>query len=107
MARTPLPRTPRKLDAIPGREPRDEQTMAMIVALLSEVTILRARLDTAERLLVGAGVLAPGAIDGFDPDPAAQAEREALRQHAIAKVLRPMHELAREELARVAQTEKA
>ena len=46
-----------------------------------------------------AGLLPPGAIDSFDPDAAAQAEREALRKRTIAKVLRPMQELAEQELA--------
>jgi hypothetical protein len=97
--RRPLPRTPKKLDPIPGREARDEQTLGMILALTSEITILRARLDACERLLVDAKVLPTGAIDSFAPDAAAQAEREALRTRSIAKILRPMHELAEHELA--------
>lgn len=99
MTRRPLPRTPKKLDPIPGRDARDEQTTGMILALTSELTILRARLDACERLLVGAGLLPTGAIDAFDPDAAAQTEREAMRKRTIAKVLRPMHELAQQELA--------
>jgi hypothetical protein len=73
--------------------------MGMIVGLLSEITVLRARLDACERLLVAAKLLPPGAIDTFAPDTAAQAEREAMRNRSIAKVLRPMHELAEQELA--------
>jgi hypothetical protein len=99
VTRSPLPRTPKKLDPIPGRELRDEQTLGMIMALASEITILRARLDACERLLVAADLLPPGAIDSFAPDTAAQAEREALRTRSIAKILRPMHELAEQELA--------
>lgn len=99
MTRSPLPRTPNKLEPIPGREARDEQLLGMIVALTSEVTVLRARLDACERLLVASGALAEGAVDRFDPDAAAQAERERQRQHTIAKIMRPMQELARAELA--------
>lgn len=99
MTRVPLPRTPNRLDAIPGADARDEQLLGMIVALTSEVTILRARLDACERLLVASGALAEGAVDHFDPDPPAQAERERARQHTIAKVLRPLREQARAELA--------
>lgn len=106
MTRTPLPRTPNRLDPIPGRDPRDEQTLGMLVALTSELTVLRARLDACERLLAQAGVLAPGAIDAFDPDPAAQAERETLRTRTIARVLRPMQELAQAELAAVSRVTK-
>jgi hypothetical protein len=99
LTRVPLPRTPNHLETIPGREARDEQLLGMIVALTSEVTILRARLDACERLLVASGALAEGAVDRFDPDPAAAAQRERARQHTIAKVMRPMKELARAELA--------
>lgn len=99
MTRRPLPRTPKRLDPIPGRDARDEQTMGMILALTSEITILRARLDACERLLADAKLLPAGAIDGFSPDAAAQAEREALRTRTIAKVLRPMQELAAQELS--------
>ncbi len=99
MTRTPLPRTPNKLDPIPGRPASDEQTLGMILGLLSEITVLRARQDACERLLTSAGLLPPGAVDSFDPDPAAQVEREALRKRSIAKVLRPMQELAEQELA--------
>ena len=99
MTRVPLPRTPNRLDAIPGGDARDEQLLGMIVALTSEVTILRARLDACERLLVASGALTEGAVDRFDPDAAAQGERERARQHTIAKVLRPLREQARAELA--------
>ena len=103
MTRTPLPRTPNRLDPIAGREARDEQTLGMIVALTSELTVLRARLDACERLLAEAGVLPPGAVDAFNPDAAAQAEREALRTKTIARVFRPMQELAQAELAQAEQ----
>ena len=99
MSRRPLPTMPRKLDPIPGRDARDEQTMGMIIALTSEITILRARLDACERLLVDAGVLPAGAIDGFAPGATAQEERNAMRTRSIAKIMRPMHELAQQELA--------
>ncbi len=98
-SRQALPRTPNKLDPIPGRTASEEQTLGMIVGLLSEITVLRARLDACERLLVEAKLLPAGAIDSFAPDAAAQAEREAMRTRSITKVLRPMQELAEQELA--------
>jgi hypothetical protein len=98
-----LPRTPKKLDPIPGRSASDEQTLGMILALTAEITVLRARLDACERLLVAAHLLPPGAIDSFAPDATAQAERDTLRTRTIAKVLRPMHELAEQELASLSQ----
>lgn len=98
MTRTPLPRTPNRLDPIEGSRPLDEQFMGMIVALASEVTVLRARLDAAERLLIDGGSLAAGAVDGYVPDETAQKDREALRRATMSKVFRPLREAAEKEL---------
>lgn len=92
--RRPLPRTPRLLQAIPGRSVADEQTIAMILALTSELAIVRARLDACERLLVEEKVLNHSAIDSFSPDAAAQTARELQRTRLIAKILRPLTETA-------------
>jgi hypothetical protein len=106
MTRTPLPRTPNRLDPIEGSRALDEQLMGMIVALASEVTVLRARLDAAERLLVDSGSLTAGAVDEYVPDEAAQKEREALRRATMSKVFRPLREAAEKELE-AAQAEEA
>lgn len=98
MTRTPLPRTPNRLDPIDGSRTMDEQLLAMIVGLTSEVTVLRARLDACERVLTASGVLVSGAIDGFEPDPEAAVEREALRKATLAKVFRPLREAAEADL---------
>lgn len=97
MSRSPLPRTPHRLDPIDGARPMDEQLLAMIVALTSEVTVLRARLDACERLLAAGGALAPGAVDGFAPDAEAEAVREGLRRATLEKVFRPLREAAEAE----------
>jgi hypothetical protein len=104
VSRIPLPRTPNRLDEIPGQSSRDEQFMAMIVSLASEATILRARLDACERLLVQAGVLAGGAVDGYDPDPEAQAARDAQRMRMLHKIFRPLEEAAAADLAAASAT---
>jgi hypothetical protein len=98
MSRTLLPRTPNRLDPIDGSRALDEQFMGMIVALASEVTVLRARLDAAERLLVAGGGLDAGAIDGYEPDEDAQRAREALRLATMNKVFRPLREAAQKDL---------
>ena len=103
-ARTKLPRTPKRLDAIANLSPLSEQLLAMIVGLASETTMLRARLDTCERLLADAGVIAPGAIDSFEPDAPAQAEREAQRGRLMRKVFRTLQEAAQAELAAISET---
>lgn len=98
MTDTRLPGRPNRLDPIPGSRAIDEQTLAMIVSLASETTILRARLDACERLLAAAGILPPGALDAYEPDAAAQAERDALRQRSMAKIFRPLQEAAQADL---------
>jgi hypothetical protein len=96
MTRTPLPRKPNRLDAIERARDLDEQMLGMIVGLASEVTVLRARLDACERLLVAGGALEEGAIDRFEPDESASATRELLRKQAMYKIFRPLREAALE-----------
>ncbi|WP_157573235.1 hypothetical protein [Novosphingobium sp. AAP83] len=107
MSRLPLPRTPHRLDPIDGARAMDEQLLAMVVGLTSEVTILRARLDAAERLLEASGVLAPGAVDGFEPDAEAEAARERQRRATVDKVFRPLREAALAELASITPSGEA
>lgn len=92
MPRSPLPRTPKRLDPIDNADPMDEQLLAMIVSLTSAVSVLRTRLDTCERLLAEAGVLPRETIDAYEPDEAAAQERDAQRQAIIRKVFRPLIE---------------
>jgi hypothetical protein len=68
--------------------------MSMVTALLSELVIVRERLDTVERLAEGAGVLNRSEIDAFQPTAEAVAERDRIRRRAIAKVLRPLRDEA-------------
>lgn len=96
---TPLPTTPKGLATIPGQRLVDSQTMAMIVALASQQTVMRARMDATERLLIENGALTPDAIDAYVPDAAAQAERDGLRQQAMTKVFRALHEAGEADLA--------
>ena len=98
MTRTPLPRTPNRLDAIDGARDLDEQLIGMIIGLTSEVTVLRARLDAQERLLVAGGILNKGAIDMFEPDETDSAERETLRRQTMTKIFRPLREAAQKDL---------
>ncbi|PEQ11426.1 hypothetical protein B2G71_17790 [Novosphingobium sp. PC22D] len=90
-----------------GNRPFDEQVLGMIVGLASEVTVLRARLDACERLLVAGGSLLPGAVDGYEPDAPAQAERETLRRSTMEKVFRPLREAAEAELHATTEQEQS
>jgi hypothetical protein len=73
-----------------------DQLMAMVVALTAEVSILRERLDTHERLAQTKGVFSPGEVDEFLPGPDVMKERGSQRQRLMRKVFR----VIREDLAR-------
>lgn len=92
-------KTPKHLAKIPGQRPLDAQMLSMIVALASELTVVRARLDTCERLLTQAGVLTEETIDNFNPDATAQEERERLRQNSMQKIFRALIEASEADLA--------
>lgn len=92
-------KTPNHLAKIPGQSPFEAQALSMIVALASELVVMRARLDTSERLLAQAGILSSDAIENFSPDAAAQAEREQLRQHSMNKIFRAIVEASEADLA--------
>lgn len=65
-----------------------ETVLAIAMAVTQEVAVARQRLDTLERILTAKGVLTPGEIEDFAPDPQAAAERALWNQEYIARVLR-------------------
>ena len=69
----------------PG-EPVAERLTAIVTALVTELAVLRERLDTVERLLAGAGTVPPGAIEDYAPDAAAEAARAAWRQRYLERI---------------------
>jgi hypothetical protein len=70
-------------------KPEDaDKVMSIVLALMSEVSSLRDRIDTHERL-AHAGLLAtPDAVDQFRADPEVLALREARREAYIKRLLR-------------------
>ena len=80
------PRRPRIRARRAGRGPEffddgsSDTLLAMNVALLTELMVTRERLDTLERLVEAKGLVPRAAIDAFEPDEAAEAEREQIRE---------------------------
>ena len=68
--------------------PETDKLLAMVLALTEEVSVLRDRLDTVERLAQAKGLLSHAEIDAYQPDPQAAAEREQQRADYIARILR-------------------
>ena len=73
-------------------DPVNDQLLAMIMALLGEVCTLRERLDTHERLSRERGAWSADDVERFVPDEAADQERLALREGALARVLSVLNE---------------
>jgi hypothetical protein len=80
---------------IRGQSATEDMLLAMVTALTAEIAVLRERLDTTERLLEAAGVLAREKIEFFEPDAAQTAERGDLRHKLISRVFRPLRDAAR------------
>ena len=96
----PLPRTAR------GKRPRfhedaaTDRLITIILALTSEVSVLRDRLDTVELLGEQAGWLGTGAVDAFVADQPIRDRRELAREAYLGRVLHilkaEVEELARD-----------
>ena len=80
--------------AINGMSEGEDRLLSMVLALTSEMAVMRERIDTLERLLAQAGTLAGDAVETFHPDEVAAAARDAMRQRLIAKVMKPVRDAA-------------
>lgn len=80
---------------ITGLSVIEDQALAMIAALASELAVTRERVDTLERLLEEKGVLERAAIETYRAGDEATQQRETLRQRLIAKVFRPLRDASR------------
>lgn len=65
-----------------------DKLLAMIMALTGEVSVLRERLDTHERLARRGKVATPENIEKYSPDPAVEEAREATRVAMLNRVFR-------------------
>lgn len=73
-------------------DPQVDKLMAIVMALAGEVSVLRERLDTIERVAESKGLLSPQEIEAYRPTEQAAEEREQWRSQYIARVLRVVHE---------------
>jgi hypothetical protein len=65
-----------------------DRLVSIVMALVGEVSVLRQRLDTAERLLEAKGVLSRPEIEAYEPDRQAGYERGVETKAYIARVMR-------------------
>ena len=69
-------------------DPAADRMLSMLTALVGEVSVLRQRLDTVERLLDARGTISRADIEAYAPDAAAGHERGEMIRDYIARVMR-------------------
>ena len=69
-------------------DPAIDRTLSILMALVGEVSVLRERLDTVERLLDEKGSISRSDIDAYEPDRVAGQERGMLTREYIARIMR-------------------
>lgn len=68
--------------------PEQDRTLSIVLALAAEVSVLRERLDTVERLLDARGNLSRADIEAYMPDTVAAQERGIATKAYIARIMR-------------------
>ncbi len=68
--------------------PDSDKLLSMIVALLGEVSVVKERLDTHERIAAQGKVATPEEIEEYQPDEEVEDEREAWRSAMLERVFR-------------------
>lgn len=94
-----VPRTAKGHRPMFFADPVNDRLTSMIMALVTEVAVIRERLDTVEAIAEKKGVVLKDEIERYEPDPARAEERERWRQEFLDRVLYIFHEEA-EDLAR-------
>ncbi|MBT4739121.1 MAG: hypothetical protein HOH20_11455 [Rhodospirillaceae bacterium] len=77
--------------------PTKDQLLSMVMALTVEVSVLRERLDTHERVSEAKGGFGTKDVEEYNADTAANGERSSLRSRIMQKVFR----ILRQETARL------
>ncbi|WP_417619534.1 hypothetical protein [Parasphingorhabdus sp.] len=77
-------------------DPQDERLLSILMAVVGEVSVLRERMDTVERLLEAKGTVTRKDIEGYTPDKQAAYERGLLIREYIYRVMRGPHQMLQE-----------
>ncbi|MEY2882941.1 MAG: hypothetical protein RL490_665 [Pseudomonadota bacterium] len=69
-------------------DPASDRILSIVMALAGEVSVVKERLDTVERLLDAKGSISRADIEAYAPDRAAGHERGLATREFIARILR-------------------
>lgn len=73
-------------------DPALDRIVAMLMVVIGEVSVVRERLDTIERLLEAKGGVTRADIEAYVPDSVAAFERGCLTREYICRVMRALQQ---------------
>ena len=77
-------------------DPEDERILSILMAVVGEVSVLRERMDTVERLLETKGTISREDIENYVPDKDAAYERGVMIREYIYRVMRGPQQMVEE-----------
>lgn len=69
-------------------DPSSERMLSILLAVVGEVSVLKERLDTVERLLDAEGTISRADIEKYRPDRDAAYERGLMTKEYVARIMR-------------------
>jgi hypothetical protein len=69
-------------------DPAIDRLLSIVMALAGEMSVIRERQDTVERLLEAKGLLSRAEIESYEPDAQAGHERGVMTRAYVARILR-------------------
>ncbi len=86
-------------------DPENDKLLAVIMAMAGELSVLRERVDTIERLASAKGLITSTEIENYRPDENVAAARDKWRAEYLERILRIVrHELESVEKGESAET---
>lgn len=73
-------------------DPALDRMLSILLAVAGEVSVLRERLDTVERLLDAKGTIGRADIEAYQPDRDAAYERGLATKEYVARIMRGMQQ---------------
>jgi len=72
--------------------PSEERMLSILLAVAGEVSVLKERLDTVERLLESKGTISRADIEVYVPDRDAAHERSLMTREYLARIMRAVQQ---------------
>lgn len=69
-------------------DPNDERTLSILLAVAGEVSVLKERLDTVERLLDAKGTISRADIESYQAEGDAAYQRALMTKEYLARIMR-------------------